>query len=69
MSEVKKEVVFGALPKEFIQKQLNKLIEDNKEIFETYNMLAQALQSEVKMNVDESDKETPIVAQDANETE
>lgn len=69
MSETKeevKQVVFGAISKDYLQKKLNELVEKNLEVFQEYEMLVNALKSELKMTTEDTPE---LVAQDANETE
>lgn len=57
MEEEKKVMELCALPKEFIINQINKLVEANKEAFETYDYLIKALNSPVQTIPTEEIKE------------
>jgi len=65
----KEELTLGALPKEFIEQMIQKLYEDNKDIFDTMSALQRGLQIEVKVNQPDKEDTDNVVAQDANETE
>lgn len=50
--EVKKEeLLFGAIPKKYLVDRYNKLVNENKSLLEEIAMLAQAIKTDVKMNV------------------
>lgn len=57
--EVNQEMLFGAIPKKYLIDRYNKLISENKPLLEEIAMLNQALQTEVKMNVQDETKPTP----------